>query len=41
MNNKQDRENDFIYGNDIYKIIREDEMGVVINELTHPYKLTH
>ena len=26
--------------NDVYKIIREDGMSLVIKELTHPYKLT-
>ena len=26
---------------DVYKIIREDGMGVIIKELPHPYKLTH
>ena len=36
MNNKQAKENEFIYGNDVYKIIKEDGMGV-----PHPYKLTH
>ena len=41
MNNKQAKENEFIYGNDVYMIIKEDGMGVLIMELPHPYKLTH
>ena len=41
MNNKQAKENEFIYGNDVYMIIKEDGMGVLIKELPHPYKLTH
>ena len=41
MNNKQAKENEFIYGNDVFKIIKEDGMGVLIKELPYPYKLTH